>query len=217
MEYGAVTPAVVHSGALKAIVFDLDGTLYQDDRLGEEVHQSACRYVASLRGISVAEAEALLQQKRSCADSSGGTLSHAVVTLGGTLEELHRHFSAEVHPETLLSLDPRVPQLLKRLARRYELYLYTNNNRTLSGRIMAQIGVEHHFKEVFTIEDQWRPKPDREVLKDILQRIGRQPAETLFVGDRYLVDLKEPEALGCAILETRTVEELLTLGQLLER
>jgi putative hydrolase of the HAD superfamily len=212
-----VKPAAAQSAAIKAIVFDLDGTLYQDDRLGEEVHQSACRYVASLKGITAREAEALLQEQRSCPNGSGGTLSHAVVTLGGTLEALHRHFSAEVHPEALLSRDPRVPELLDRLSRRYELFLYTNNNRSLSGRIMTQIGVAHHFRQVFTIEDRWRPKPDREVLLGILEQIGRQPAETLFVGDRYLVDLKLPETLGCAIMETRTIEELLTLGELLER
>ena len=202
--------------SLRAIVFDLDGTLYQDEQLGEEVHQAACRYVAQLQGISAEQASLALREARSCLDGSGGTLSRAVVSLGGDLKELHRRFNQEVHPEALLQIDPRVTELLGKLAARYELHLYTNNNRALSSRIMAQIGVAGCFQRVFTIEDSWQPKPDRLVLQGILDTIGKKPGETLFVGDRYEVDLRLPASLGCAVLETRSIEELLTLGQLVE-
>jgi len=214
MGHGAVTGIALDKESLRAIVFDLDGTLYQDELLGEEVHQCACRYVAQLKGVSAQQAAVLLMEARSCASGSGGTLSRAVVSLGGDLQELHRRFSQEVHPEGVLKLDPRVTRLLESLAGRYELYLYTNNNRALSARIMAQLGVGGFFTKVFTIEDSWCPKPDRAVLQGILDAIGRKPGETLFVGDRYEVDLRLPAALGCAVHETRSVEELLELGQL---
>ena len=198
---------------LKAIVFDLDGTLYQDDRLGDEVNLSAVRYVASLKGVSEAEADAMLQKARS-ESGNGGTLSRAVVALGGNLVEMHLRFAADVHPEEILKRDERVPELLKRLSARFQLHLYTNNNRDLSERIMAQIGVTGLLDRIFTIEEYWLPKPDLRVISDILEKTGIKPAEALFVGDRYQVDLAFPESLGCAIFESRTVEELLTLAQL---
>jgi len=216
MGHGAVNTPPLDRTGLSAIVFDLDGTLYQDERLGEEVHQSACRYVAFLKRIGQQEACDVLHEARSCSKDTGGTLSRAVVALGGNLRELHRRFNEEVHPETVLTPDPRVQELLGRLALRFDLHLYTNNNQALSSRIMARIGVTGCFKMVFTIEDSWRPKPDRAVLEGILASIGKKPAETLFVGDRYQVDLQLPEALGCQILETRTIEELLTLAQLVD-
>jgi len=216
MGHGTVKPLSFDTRGVKAIVFDLDGTLYQDDRLGEEVHQSACGYIAGLRGLSREEARVELERARSCGAASGGTLSRAVVALGGTLEELHRHFSEDVHPEALLGRDPRVPELLARLAGCCALYVYTNNNRALSARIMKEIGVAGCFGGVFTIEDSWRPKPDRAVLEGILEKIGRTPAETLFVGDRYAVDLELPATLGCPVWETLTVEDLLALEQLLD-
>jgi len=211
-----VTPSALQRDRLRAIVFDLDGTLYRDDRLGEEVNLCACRYIAELRGISQAEAQTLLQDTRDNLSGPGRTLSRAVLSLGGELKELHERFNREIHPEGLLTLDARVPELLKRLARRFELYLYTNNNRRLSDRIMAQIGVEGLFMRVFTIEDYWLPKPDRVALQGILEAIGRKPAETLFVGDRYGVDLALPASMGCAIFEARTVEQLLALGELVD-
>jgi len=200
--------------ALRAIVFDLDGTLYQDERLGEEVHQCACRYVASLKGISASEAEDLLREVRSCTGAGEGTLSVGVVSLGGNLKELHRRFNLEVHPEGVLHPDPRVLELLARLAERFELHIYTNNNRPLSARIMAELGIAGSFQRVFTIEDSWRPKPDRSTLQEILDAISRVPSETLFVGDRYQVDLQLPASLGCAVFEVKSLEELLRLGEL---
>lgn len=214
MGNGAVTPLPPPRGAIKALVFDLDGTLYQDDRLGEEVNQSACRYVAELKGISAAEADLLLTGTRA-ADGAGGTLSRAVEALGGTLREMHRRFAAEIRPDRLLREDPRVPELLRLLSKRFRLYLYTNNNRDLSGRIMDQIGVAGLFDRVFSIEDFWLPKPDKVLIAAILKEIHCRPEETLFIGDRYQVDLAVPESMGCVIFESRTVEELLTLKELL--
>ena len=201
---------------VRAIVFDLDGTLYQNDRLGEEVNLCACRYIASLKGVSPAAADRMLEEARDRQSGPGKTLSLAVISLGGNLQELHQRLGSEVHPEGVLTVDERVPQLLRRLAGRFEIHLYTNNNRELSARIMAEIGVAGMFGKVFTIEDSWRPKPDPVALQGILEAIGRMPTETLFVGDRYGVDLSLPEELGCAVFEARTVAELLQLGQLLD-
>lgn len=198
---------------LKAIVFDLDGTLYQEERLGEQVNQSAIHYVADLEGVSPAEAERALEQTRAL-DPEGGTVSRAVVALGGTLKEMHRRFAADCTPEAFLRPDPRVQELLRALSTRYRLHLYTNNNRDLSSRIMDLIGVTGYMDRVFTIEDYWIPKPDRAIITDILSQIGCLPSETLFVGDRHEVDLAAPKSLGCAVLETRTTEELLRLADL---
>lgn len=209
-----MTLSALRNDKVKAIVFDLDGTLYQEDRLGERVNLCACRYVAELRQMTVAEAQELLDHTRDNLSGSGRTLSRSVMALGGDLKELHDRLNGEVHPEGLLKPDPRVPELLKRLARRFDLYVYTNNNRELSARIMAEIGVTGCFKKIFTIEDYWLPKPDTGALGMILEEIGRQPAETLFVGDRYAVDLEFPESIGCPVFEAKTVDELLKLAQL---
>lgn len=200
---------------VRAIIFDLDGTLYQNEVIGDEVNRTACRYVAELKGVTEAAAFQLVEEERIRHRETGGTLSRAIESLGGTLEGLHERFAEEVHPEGILSVDPRVPGLLERLSRCFELVIYTNNNRRLSGRIMKEIGVDSFFTHRFTIEDFWRPKPDREAILSILETIGRRPEETLFVGDRYDVDLKLPAALGCSVCEAQTVDELLALEKLL--
>jgi putative hydrolase of the HAD superfamily len=205
-------------GELKALVFDLDGTLYVNNDLGREINICACRYISELKGMVVAEAKELLREtkKRLTAESGiDSTLSHACMELGGDLKELHRRFTDEIVPEPFLSRDDRVVKLLQSLGSKYELSLYTNNNRRLSIRIMEAIGVAGLFRQVLTIEDYWQPKPDREALEKIYQTLGRRPAECLFIGDRYDIDLRLPAVMGSTVFLATSVEELLPLNKLL--
>lgn len=196
------------------IVFDLDGTLYQSESLGGEIAACADRYLAVLLGVSPEEAGEVLRRVRRELTARFGreaSLSDACRELGGDLRELHNRFAAEVNPEPHLRRDGRVVQFLRTLGAGRELYLYTNNNRSLSGRIMDAIGVTGLFRRVITIEDSWRPKPDRQALEALFADIGREPSECLFVGDRYDIDLRLPAELGCSVYLSRTVDELLGL------
>jgi len=49
----------------------------------------------------------------------------------------------------------------------------------------------------------------------ILEKIGLSPSEALFVGDRYDVDLRVPEQLGCPVYLSQNLEQLLRLDELL--
>jgi putative hydrolase of the HAD superfamily len=203
---------------LRALVFDLDGTLYVNADLGRQINLAACRYVAELRGIDVSEAEALIRETRRGLSAESGTdtpLSRVCMKLGADLRELHRRFANEVTPERFLSRDERVANLLKALGTKFELFIYTNNNRSISSRVMGLIGVAGLFRQVLTIEDFWEPKPDQAALEHLFRAIGRKPAECLFVGDRYDVDLRLPAAMGSAIFLATNAEELFPLGKLL--
>jgi putative hydrolase of the HAD superfamily len=204
---------------LKSLVFDLDGTLYVNRELEREIHVCSCRYFAELRGVSLEEAGFLIRETRKrLAEEVGieSTLSHACLVMGGDLEELHRRFAGEITPEGYLTPDERVIRLLYSLGSRYGLYIYTNNNRTLSERIMESIGVSGMFRRVFTIEDSWRPKPDRGALEGVYRGMGRMPGECMFIGDRYDVDLRLPAAMGSTVFLSTGVEELLHLNKIMQ-
>ncbi len=199
---------------VKALIFDLDGTLYVSSDLGRAINDSASGYLAELKGLEVTAAERLIsktKQRLSAASGLDTTLSRACIELGVDIRELHRRFADEIDPFRYLRMDGRVVELLKMLGEWYSLYIYTNNNRSLSERVMTAIGVVGLFQRVFTIEDSWRPKPDRQTLEDILAGIGARPDECLFVGDRYDVDLRLPAAMGSAVFLATSPEELLNL------
>jgi putative hydrolase of the HAD superfamily len=200
---------------IEAIVFDLDGTLYVNEPFGREVAGSFARYIADIKGLEPDVADELVRTTRSQITAQTGretTLSMVCRELGGDIREAHRRLAAELHPELLLSRDDRVVELLRRLGERFALYLYTNNNRSLSGRIMDSLGIAGMFRRVITVEDGWRAKPDGEALTELLATLGTGPERCLFVGDRYDIDLRLPAERGCPVLLVKTVDELLYLN-----
>jgi putative hydrolase of the HAD superfamily len=203
---------------LKTILFDLDGTLYVSAPLGVEIRLSASGYIADLKGVGIEAAELLIratQKRLSAASGCDTSLSLACQELGGELRELHRHFAAEIRTGPFLARDERVVELLKTLGRKFELYIYTNNNKVLTAGIMNSLGIAGLFRQVFTIEDFWIAKPDRGTLAAILGRIGRLPQECLFVGDRFDIDLRLPAEMGCAVFLVSSTEELFSLCKLM--
>ncbi len=206
------------SAEIRSIVFDLDGTLYVCDRFAAEIQKTGAAYVAALKGISQSEAMRLIAATRHrFAEENGATqtLSAVCLELGGSVRELHDFFVRTLRPEAYLVRDERVIRLLERLAERFSLYVYTNNNRILTTRIMNYLGLDHVVCDIFTIDETWQGKPDREMVGLVLERIAGAPGAVLFVGDRYDVDLRVPEQFGCPVYLSQTLEQLLRLEELL--
>lgn len=202
---------------LTSIIFDLDGTLYNSKELAAEIQSCAAAGLALQLGTTAPEAKVKLAAAKAQLFGRTGceaTLSAACELLGGDIKALHSYLAANIKPEKYLAGDDRVAGLLERLGKAYGLYIYTNNNRQLTDRIMQLIGVEGLFAEIFTIEDFWRAKPDRLALAKIYAAIGAEPVECLFVGDRYDVDLRLPDEHGSRVLLTKTVDELLLLEEI---
>jgi putative hydrolase of the HAD superfamily len=206
------------SAEIRGIVFDLDGTLYVCDRFAAEIQNAAAAYIVRVRGITPGEAGELMAATRQRLVEESGTvqtLSAVCVELGGDVRELHRHFERTLRPEAYLVRDERVIRLLEGLAGKFSLYIYTNNNRVLTTRIMDYLGLDGVARGIFTIDDSWRGKPDEGMVKKVLEEVGFSPDETLFVGDRYDVDLRVPEQLGCPVYLSQNLEQLLRLENLL--
>lgn len=209
---------VMPSAEIRGIVFDLDGTLYVCDRYAAEILAAATGYIAALKQISSAEAGLIMAATRLRLSEESGTvqtISALCAVLGGNVPDLHDFFGKNLRPEAFLVPDKRVIRLLERLAERFSLTIYTNNNRALTTRILSCLGLDGVVTDIFTIDDTWRGKPDEEMVGLVLTSIGLSPEEALFVGDRYDVDLRVPEQLGCPVYLSQSLEQLLRLEKLL--
>lgn len=202
---------------IRAIVFDLDGTLYVSGPFEQLVWESVSRYAGDLLGVSETAGGAELKATRERLTVERGTvqtLAVAIEVLGGTVPEMHRRFAEELDPQQLIEPDSRVRSLVDKLGERYTCWLLTNNNQILTNRILACLGLEQSFQRVITINDTWRPKPDQTVLDQVLKELALPPEAVLFVGDRYDIDLRLPYQLGCPVLLTTTIDELMQLETL---
>ncbi|MFZ4856545.1 MAG: HAD family hydrolase [Desulfuromonadaceae bacterium] len=204
---------------IRGIVFDLDGTLYVCDRYATEIQAVATGYVASIMQISSAEAALVMTATRLRLTEESGTvqtISAVCTELGGSVPDLHRFFGQNLQPEASLVRDGRVIRLLEHLSEKFTLAIYTNNNRALTARILKCLGLDGLVADIFTIDDTWRGKPDEEMVYRVLATLKLSPEEALFVGDRYDVDLRVPEQLGCPVYLSQNLEQLLRLQELLK-
>ena len=209
---------LIDSSLIRTIVFDLDGTLYQSDELGQDIHQAAVNLVARTRGTTPKEGLRILHCARGRLTElldEEPTLTRTCLELGIDLYELHREFQSCVQPERYLSHDPILYALLDSLRDFADLVIYTNNNLPLTQKILELLGVRELFQALYTIEATGRPKPDEDALNILLEDIGGPPSSFLFVGDRPVVDLKLPESLGSPTLLVRETSDLLQIHKLL--
>jgi len=70
---------------------------------------------------------------------------------------------------------------LRRLAKRAELALFTGRVRMETDYTLDRCKVRDYFRQIVTVEDVAKPKPDPEGLVKILG--GRDPAKALYLGD----------------------------------
>jgi putative hydrolase of the HAD superfamily len=206
------------SEKIRGIVFDLDGTLYECESFAAKIRTASESYIAGIKQISSSEAELLMAATRLRLAKESGTdqtISAVCTELGGTVQDLHSFFERNLRPEAYLVRDERVIRLMRVLAEHFSLYIYTNNNRILTARIMHYLGLDDLASGIFTIDDEWRGKPDEEMVRKVLEKAGLSPREALFVGDRYDIDLRTPEQLGCPVYLSQNLEQLLRLEELL--
>ena len=205
---------------ITTIIFDLDGTLYNSQSLTDEINRTALEFLSNQLELPLPEAAARLSEAKMAYSASSGfeaTLSAACIELGGDLKKMHEFLGSRVNPEPHLEMDSRVNSLLEKLQSGFNLYIYTNNNRPLTGRIMQKLEITDFFAGVYCVEDFWRPKPDRLALADLYAATGTKPVACLFVGDRHDIDLRLPAEHGSTVLLTKTIDELLTIEELLKK
>lgn len=171
-------------------IFDLDNCLYPastglfaliDERMGA--------YIQRLMDCDLVEAKRI--QKAHFHEH--GT------TLAGLMKELDvdpHDFLDDVHdiPLDLVSRDDRLGRALERLPGRR--FIFTNGDAPYARRVLAAIGIEHHFDDLHDIHaSDLRPKPDRHGYELLCERFGIDPARALLADD-MAQNLKPAKELG---------------------
>lgn len=95
---------------------------------------------------------------------------------------------------------PETINVLKRLSSSYQLGLISNTQgqqRTGTHRLSQFPQLEKYFKVIIIAgEDGISPKPDRQPFHLCLQGLDMKPAEAVYVGDDYRIDICGAQAIG---------------------
>lgn len=185
--------------AIRALIFDMDGTLYESGALDAQYVEAVDGYIAERLGLSRKEARERFNAKRVELQERLGhtpTTTGTMAALGFDLDEWIGWRDARLRPEDALDRDEPLRSFLQELRARYILAVVTNNSMEMARRTLAAIGIEDLFPHVFTIQDMGLIKPDPEIYRRAAEAIGVPPEQCLSIGDRPPIDLEPAAAAG---------------------
>ncbi len=204
---------------LRAIIFDIDGTLYTSSAYVFEQVDVQVRHLAHLRGKGEDEMrrEIFDYRKRWAAEHDGKKISlgNTLTAFGISIEESIRWRKTLLAPEKYLKEDPRLAQVLDRLSQDYRLVCVTNNPVEAARRTLDVLGVSGQLPDIIGLDTCMKSKPDPEMLRLAARTAGAAVEECLSVGDRYDIDLALPLEMGMGAVLVSGVEEVYSLAEIL--
>ncbi len=198
----------MNAGAVRAICFDLDNTLWEIDPVLERAERILadwlrCRYPRIPERFSAADmlnarAALLAEQPHQAHDFTylrRETLARLAAAAGyeRALADAMAHEAFSVWHAARCEVTPydEVLPALATLGASYRLATLSNGNADLE-----RIGLAHHFEVTLNAGALGCAKPDPRAYIALSDRLTLKPAEILFVGDEPQADVMGPRAVG---------------------
>ena len=191
---------------MKAIIFDVDGTLYEPIlELEKVLHEYWIKRIAEVKKLSLPEAETSFRQLKTQYKSSTRVLE--VLGLGDPFK-ISRQAEKYLAPwiRKYVKRDRKTIQLIKKLRQKYSLYVLRNGTKAGTRLILQKLGFEnrrpHHvkgfgpFDEIFPTTEFGVTKPHPLIFENALKILKLNPSEIVMVGDRVEVDLAPAKKIG---------------------
>lgn len=184
------------SARVKAIIFDLDDTLY--DCSGTLVLKSkklAAKIIS--KAIKCSDAEALkLQLEFEDRLGPKADIGREIARLYNLPEEFCKEIANTINTREIegVILFPDTMDSIYELRRiGYKLFLVTFGNREMQERKIKVLGLENAFDEIIITED---PRGKEKCFKEILAKYGLEPEQILCVGDKIKDEIEVGNRLG---------------------
>ena len=185
---------------IKAVLLDFGGTLASGGLEWEPYHESIRNYLISLghnvemKRLKKALRGALTDLEKIRAQGKDSTFeevySNFLRKLGiihddEMLEWLHDNF--KVYYKT--SFYPCVEELLRELSSKYKVAMVSNTMSDQPRLLLQEADMDKYFDLLICSRDLRVRKPNPEIFKIVLSKIGAVPSETVHVGDSVEADM----------------------------
>jgi phosphoglycolate phosphatase/putative hydrolase of the HAD superfamily len=203
----------------KALLFDMDGTLYSHDEYMRSQIDLPIMRLAKARGKTfeqMSEEIALFREKWA-ADHNGQSISlgNIFLSFGISIEENIRWREELCQPEKYLVEDKTLRLALLALASRFSLAAVTNNPVSVAVRTFSALGVQDIFENIVGLDTCKASKPNREIFYKAARLCGVSPELCVSIGDRYDIDIALPLELGMGGILVDGVEDVYKLPEIL--
>ncbi len=176
---------------IKALVIDLDGTLYSEDKIYVVDEQCAVRTQDYLRKRGLLEKVPKRRMMQIGKQIEAGNVSSNIRKLSKRFNLDYNKFNVYVNDlrprEFGITKDLRLVRLLTRASKHYKLFLFTNAPEIWAKRAIEDIGLKKllPFKNVVCLECMGKYlKPDRESYRSMLRITKMRREDILFLDDK---------------------------------
>lgn len=204
---------------IKAIIFDIDSTLYTNAAYAFEQVDCQVRRFASIRGITNEEARKMVAdyRKKYAAENGGKkvSLSNTLRSFGVSIEQSVQWRRELIEPADFLGPDKKLQEALAALGRRYKLLCVTNNPILPAQKTLDALGVADLIEVLVGLDTCNLSKPAKEPFERAAKEAGVPFGKIVSVGDRYDLDLAPALELGMGGVLVRGVEDVYKLPELI--
>jgi len=178
---------------VKAIIFDLDGTLYKSESYLRQLADGIRDTLAELLSISSQEAEKLIKELR----LRFGSITLGLKSLGIKRSIFYERLVEKLSPENLIEPNHELLRMLLEFKRMgLKLGCHTNASRKLARKVFKTLQIDPEMFDVLITCDDADPKPTPSGYLKILEVLKLKPEEIMYVGDRWRVELEPAKELG---------------------
>jgi len=158
---------------VKAIIFDLDGTLYKSPEVYQQFAEAAYHTYAKIKNTTREQAKTILENKREELKRMRGfpvPYTLALIEFGIPIEKWHEENINFFNAGDYLKKDAHLKNILIKLKNRYKLTVLTNNNKIQTERILKALDIKDSFDYIFTYESFKLIKPNPEIFKNVVKK-----------------------------------------------
>lgn len=206
-------------GHCRAVLFDIDSTLYTNPAYAFEQVDVQIRHFAGQRGISPEKARSMISEfRRKWSEENGGrkiSLGNALTHFGVSIEESVRMRETLLEPAQFLKRDERMIETILALKKKYTLICVTNNPVLPARKTLEAIGIAGLIPDIIGLDTCGKSKPAREPFLLAARTAGCAPENCLSVGDRYDLDIALPLELGMGGILVSGAEGVYRLPEIL--
>jgi FMN phosphatase YigB (HAD superfamily) len=204
---------------VRGVVFDIDGTLYDNREYAQYQVDVLIERLARERGEAVEDTRRTVEQWREeYAEAHGGTrqsIGNTFAGLGIPMEVSVRWREELIDPSIHLSLDTRLVQVMGLLSRELRLAALTNNPVAVGRRTLQVLGIEEFVPIVVGLDTTLRSKPDTTPFREVARALKLEPSCLVSVGDRYHVDIEPACRIGMGAILVDDVKDVYRLDRVL--
>lgn len=203
----------------KAILFDIDSTLYTNAAYAYEQVDVQLRYFAEIKGLPYKEAKAEIdayrQEYAKQHNGANTSFGNTLAVFGIPIEESIRWREKLINPADYLEYDSLLVKTMEELAQNYKIAAVTNNPLAPAKKTLETLGVINFFQDIVALDTCCVSKPHRLPYETAAKNLAVNVKDCLSVGDRYDIDLAIPLEIGMGGILVSGVKDVYNLPDIL--